>query len=219
MKNTIYTIVFVMMASISYVQGQDIYKPFNSKVDVGLNVTSVISSFTGNGSFLNPSDQPLLLRFNRSRSTIRLGLGARGTSSEFNDFISGSLRTSTEQEFFVKLGLENPIKTGKKVDGYFGFDFVSSFQFDKVRVESFTTTPDVVITKNTVGFGISPFVGIRYFISPRVYLSTEANFLFMYQSTTSKDSGTGGTPGPSVTTNAERFELNPPLFLYFNFKL
>ena len=71
--------------------------------------------------------------------------------------------------------MENLIKTNKKLSGYYGIDFVGSLLRDKVEVESINSTIVInKIEKLTSGFGLSPFIGVRYFLGKRVYLSSEA---------------------------------------------
>lgn len=188
---------------------------FSGKLDVGLNVTSVLSSFSGNGNFLEPQNLPLLLRFGK-KANIRLGLGLSGSTSDFFDQITSSFRESTEQEFFVKLGFQQNVLEEGKWDFYVGLDVLGQYVNNKVNV--FGQQSAAVISKRTVGGGVSPFAGIKFYLGKRIYLSSEANFTFLYaQNKSSESTITGGSP--VIITSAERFSVSPPLFLYLNYKL
>lgn len=198
------------------VKNNDEIERHKSKVDFGLNVTSVLSSFSGNGSFLEPSDLPMLVRLNTKKSTIRLAVGARGSSNDFFDNITGAFRVSEEMAFFGKLGLEGTILSQKKIDGYIGIDYVGSYGLDKVTVESFDQS---IIRKTSIGYGLSPFIGLKFYLTDRIYISSEANIF--YQLTTEKTrERTGGNPEVTILDlTKEEFSINPPLFLYINYKL
>ena len=189
---------------------------FQSKIDFGINVTSVLSSFSGNGSLLEPSDLPMLVRFNTKKSTFRLALGARGSSNEFFDNITDAFRVSEEKVFFGKFGLEGTILAQKKIDGYLGIDYVGSYQVDKVTVESFDRS---VIRKTSIGYGLSPFIGIKFYITDRVYISSEANIFYQLTTEKTRESTAGNPDVPLLDLTKEEFSINPPLFLYLNYKL
>jgi len=189
---------------------------FHGKLDVGLNVTSVISSFSGNGNFLEPENLPFLLRFGK-KSNVRLGFGLQGSSDDFFDDITGSFRESSEQEVFVKLGFQNSMLVEGKWDFYVGADVLGQYLNDEVTING--QVDAAKISQRTIGMGVSPFAGIKFYLGQRIYLSTEANFTFLYAQKTLSESDPFGPGQIVVKTNAEAFSVSPPLFLYLNYQL
>lgn len=86
--------LFVILCLVSTIlSSQDETK--SSSIDIGINVTSVLSSFSGNGSFLEASDFPMSLRIKNGNKIIRFGLGLTGSNSEFFDNITFAFRESS----------------------------------------------------------------------------------------------------------------------------
>ena len=69
-------------------------------------MTSVISSFSGNGNFLEAEDLPFILRLRTKKSCLRLSLGILGRTTEFFDNITGSFRETSENKYFGRVGFE-----------------------------------------------------------------------------------------------------------------
>jgi len=218
LKTCLLSLLLLGISQLAFSQNDDV-EPFRvkNKIDVGLNVTSVLSSFSGNGNLLEPSDLPMLIRFNTKKSTIRLGAGARGSSNDFFDEITQSFRISEEMEFVGKLGIESNILRQKKIDGYIGIDYVGSYKLDKVTVDS--PFDNSFIKKSSIGYGLSPFVGIRFYISDRIYLSSEANLFYQITTEKTKQATSTNPDFPILDINREEFAINPPLYLYINYKL
>ena len=211
------TTIFILFTSLPfYILSQQREK--SRTIDVGLNVTSVISSFSGNGDFLSADNYPILIRKRNERFDLRIAAGIESKNNEFFDGITSSLRESSEQGYFMKVGMETILLDEDKWQSYIGFDIVGSFERDKVDIVDFIE-PVNVIKQSVIGVGLSPFFGLAYKLSDRVYLSAEANFSFLYSSETTEETNPfTGTITKRTLTN-ERFELQPPLFLYLNFNL
>lgn len=189
------------------------------KLDVGINVTSIISSFSGNGSFLEPSDLPLFLRISQPNSAIRIGLGIESARNEFFDVISLTDRQSTEFNIYTKFGIEKTLQVQQRWEVYLGIDLIGRFLISKVT--SIGSGVDVDLTKQTIGFGLSPFTGVRYALKPRLYLSTEANLTYLYNVTSNKQRSGGQISPftPDRSSEAQDFFLHPPLSLYLNYTI
>lgn len=218
MKNFLFLLVIVMLGIVSTGMAQDRKETRHfSKLDIGLNVTSVISSFSGNGNFLEAEDLPFLLRYRTKKSCFRLAAGLSGESTDFFDVVTGAFRESIANNYFGRIGLEYDLLSEGKWDMYIGLDLVGSLVQDEVRISSFSAQN--TISQNTLGFGLSPFAGVKFYLGSRVYLGTEANFIFLFQNTTATESDAFTGERLVVDTASEQFSLNPPLFLYINYKL
>lgn len=188
-------------------------------MDVGLNVTSVLSSFSGNGNFLEPQNLPFLLRFGK-KSKIRFGLGLRGTSDSFFDNITNSFRESSEQEYYAKVGFEQVVMKEGRWDFYVGVDVLGQYIDNTVLINPSDNNASSRLTKRTIGGGVSPLAGVKFYIGHRIYLSAEANFTFVYvQNKRTETNPFEIEPVRPVTTTSEGFAVSPPLFLYLNYQL
>lgn len=191
------------------------YQERKSNFEIGLNATTVLSSFVGNESLIEASDFPLMMRAGFNKFFLRVGLGINGSSREFFDNVSGIFRTNEIKEYFFKAGLELAFFTEKRWTAYTGVDGIYSLLNDKVTVESFDR---VIIQNNIQRFGIGPILGIKYAINPRLYLHTEATLygFVKYSSVTQEENNVEITLTETTDFSGS---LQSPLFLYINYKL
>ena len=201
--------VFLFLSIPLFVNAQE--KASDKNLDLGINITSVLSSFSGNGNFLEASDFPISLRWRNNNKAIRLGVGLVGKSSEFFDNITGSFRESIEQEGYLRVGYEKHNKVNDKWGIYWGIDFIGNYKDDKVNISgsSFST-----ISNRTIGVGGGPLFGLKFNINKSLYLSSEATLYFIERFHTRKDSSSGNG---GINTQSRDVSLQPPLFLYLNY--
>lgn len=220
MMKRLLVLVLMWMLSVAGQAQEEVREPFSrhmGKLELGMNVTSVISSFSGNGTFLEASDLPLLLRIRGRKWQKRIGLGAASNSNSFFDFVSQSERTSKSNELFLKVGLEKIIDQNDRWEVHAGFDFIGSGQYDVVDAISFNSVSK--LEKIVIGAGLSPFLGFKYSITESLYLSTEAalNFLFSREM---NDQTLNGVPlNSDGSSDSYDLTMNPPLFLYLTYSL
>lgn len=211
--------LLLMSALYSQAQRPVPYETESSGFDIGINVTSVISTFVGNESSLRATDLPVYLRWTKKNSAIRLGLGARGTTNEFFDGVTGVNRQTKQQEYSTRLGLEVNRPIDKRWQFYYGLDLVGN----AVLGDTDVFTQDIFrVDQRVLEFGASPLIGFRYFVGERFYLSTEANMTYLHNITKTVQSFTDGLGIPrsnEMTTNGSNFTLNAPVFIYINYRL
>lgn len=184
-----------------------------SSFDIGINVTTVFSSFVGNSEFLEPADFPILLRKHKGQSAIRIGIGAKVNSNEFFDNVTFVFRESKFQEYFFKLGIEKKVYDDGKWDFYYGLDFNTRYNLDEVQANDFNGTFNK-ISARIIGFGGGPFFGVRYQLLKRLSLSTEATLSGLYN--LRKSTNFSGFQESVINTSFWEVNLQPPLFLYLN---
>jgi len=206
-------ITFTLVSSLD-AQNRNLVDRHQNKLDLGFNMTSVISSFSGNGNFLEAEDLPFILRLRTKKSCLRLALGITGETTEFIDNITGSFRETSENRYFGRVGFEYDLLREGQWDMYIGLDFVGTYLTNKVLVNGNNS-----LSQNIFGAGLSPFAGVKFYLGPKVYLGTEANFTFIFESRTNAEFDPLSGNRTEVKTEGEQFSLNPPLFFYVNFKL
>jgi len=182
-------------------------------VHAGINVTSVISSFTGNANIIEAADFPILFRFGKKKFNLRLGLGVKGSSKESFSSVTGSFRQSSEREAAVRFGFEKNLVRQGNFNVYWGLDFIGQYQEDRVEIFTF---PSNILKDTTVGVGGGPILGVKYFLTDRLYLSSESTFYGLVNFEKFEESGSSGS---EVNTTSYNFSLQPPIVLYLNYKL
>lgn len=222
MRTPILSLVLMISMSYSHLisQESELYVTQSKGFDIGINVTSVISSFSGNGTSLEAEDLPIVFRFTQQKSAFRIGLGVKGRTSSFFDNVTFAERQTTEQSYFTKLGIEIHAPLDNKWQFYYGIDAVGSLLKGDVEVNGGFTSSS--IEQQVIGIGASPFVGIRLYIGKRFYLSTESNMTYIYKlfDTTERFTDINGVPGErSSDSQASEFSISPPIQLYVNYKL
>lgn len=222
MKTFFLSLLFILALGVQHANAQDSepYITSSKGLDIGIDVTSVISSFSGNGTTLNAEDLPIFFRFTQQKSAFRIGLGVKGTNSSFFDNVSFAERQSTQQAYFTKLGIEIHAPLDNKWQFYYGIDVIGALV--KADVDVFSGNFNSKISQQVIGLGASPFVGIRLFVGNRFYLSTESNLTYLYKlfDTTESFTDINGLPDERTSeSQASEFSISPPIQLYVNYKL
>ena len=185
----------------------------NGVVDVGINITSILSTFVGNDGQIEATDVPFFIRLGKKRK-FRIGLGARVRSDQSFDVISQATRTVEERSFLTRLGFQSDIYKRKKWGVYWGVDAIGSLTIDQVK--SFFGFGSNRIVLQTIGVGAGPFWGLTFNITDRFYLSTEASLYSVLYIVQDKERGIG-LGNTSITTYNFDLQAAPPLFLYVNY--
>lgn len=183
-------------------------------LEVGFNVTTVLSRFVGNGSEISAQDFPFLLRIHRDRFAFRIGLGANFKSDSFFDPTTFTNRDTEEKVGVLKIGFERKIDFKKRLSFYYGIDLFAGITQESVRTSNFSSSD---FTKDINRFGGGPLFGISYSINERVRLHTETNILAYYQESTTNEIVNGTSIG-SVSTDSIRASIDAPISLYINLK-
>lgn len=216
----LYVSVLLLLLSLVLQGQEESKKPFArhmGKLELGMNVTSVVSSFSGNGSFLEASDLPLLIRIGGRKWQKRIGLGASSNSNSFFDFVSQAERVSKSNELFLKFGFEKIVDQNNRWEIHAGFDIIGSGQYDVVDAVSFNSVSK--LEKLVVGAGVSPFFGFKYSITESLYLSTEAALNFLYFRETNDQTLNGMPIQSNASSDSFDLSMNPPLFLYLTYSI
>jgi len=182
--------------------------------DVGINITSVISTFIGNDNDIEARDIPFMLRFGEANK-IRLGIGAGVKSNQFFDVITQATRNSDEHQFLLRFGFQKDIFTEKKWGVYWGLDAIGSYALDRVRSQFGNIGENRILTE-TIGLGGGPLVGMTFNITDRIYFSTESTLYAIFKIVQDRERGFG-LPTTKVTTFNYDIQTAPPLFLYLNY--
>jgi len=208
---------FFFLFFVSYLQAQDSPVPPTYKNDIGFNTT-----FALQGVF-NSGETPFSLMYKRYKTenkAWRLGMDtyvnitktdSKSSTSSFMDISSGYIG--------LVAGMEKQNRIDKRWVWYYGGDFVPYYSFnDQNQFANGELLYEYEYKE--LGLGFRPFLGIRFDISPRLYLSAEANILLSYARVQNYSKNVN-EPLPFNDTKGMRFvfSANPAtgLFLYYRF--
>lgn len=154
-------------------------KLFDHRIGVQVNelVRQVFNFSNTSSAINNPYLLMYSLNFSKSGWGIRMGVGPRFSSFKDDDGI-----TQEENDINAidaRIGLEKAFKLSDRWSAGAGADFVygNDVSYSKTFVRSFdSTSTDVVSTTNYSGYG--GMAWIRYHITPKVHIGTEASFYY-----------------------------------------
>ncbi len=212
-------VIVVLISLLSWIQlsaqEEKVFFPTEErKIEVGLNVTSVISSFVGsNDGNIDPGSFPLVVKFAKNNKAWRLGLGIDFKSSEDNSLVFfGQNRTSTAS-VFTKVGREWRHQVGKRVLAYYGVDLLANYASETSDV--FTSTDFVALSLTDFGFGGGPIYGLQVALNERILLSFEGSFYgIVTHSRIKEEFQQNPIFNRDETTWLTDIEMNMPQWLY-----
>ena len=169
------------------------------RTELGLNITNTLAGFfNSGGSNLSVDEYLFSLKIGNRKGAMRFATNFNTRSN--SEFLVTGTRDLRENEVFLRGGYEfrRPVEKGFML--YYGLDGVLELEFEEVNFNSFSNE-NINSLKTTTGFGGGPILGIQYFISKRVALSTEASIYGLVQYREEKqDVGSGLPPVENQTT-------------------
>lgn len=173
--------VFLAPATLLHAQDEpaDEPTPRSGRIEVGLNITNVLTSFLGTSSGTVGVDPYLFsLRVGQPRRHWRFGADFRVRRRTEGDDIFDRL-VLREYSFAARAGYEWVRPLSSRFFLYFGIDLVTDGSYE--RVESFTFTIPAVVAEHRTGIGAGPVLGARFQLHPRIALTTESSLYGMYR--------------------------------------
>jgi predicted porin len=131
---------------------------------------------------------------------LRLGTSLNYNYSEYKSISDTSKSTNTT--IIPRIGYEFR-QNYNRIIVYYGADITGSIQ-KQISTGSNNSKQD----NTSYGIGLSPFIGVKYFVSKNISLSTETSFNFMYSS--GKDKQTyNGVPSNDSNNQSISTRLSP----------
>ena len=193
---------------------------------ISLQINGLVNEvFNYNNNNANTNTNPYLLNyFLNSKKTgwgIRAGLGYASSSSSTGSDSTFTHTTAKSDDLEFRIGIDKAYDISKKWSAGIGFDFVLSDKndhFTSVGSNGFgfdsTATQTVILQ-----YGGGPMGWLRYHISGRILVGTEASFYYTTGST--KQTVTvDGSPGvPTNNNNAGQATISAPITFFLIVKL
>lgn len=207
--------IFMLCSILSNAQEAEEVKQSYQR-DIGFNTTFILQGI------FQSNQTPFSLMFKQYTSehqAIRIGVdGLFNLNKTDANTSSSSYSNTSYASFSLALGKEFQKPIDQRWTWYFGGDIVPFFSFND---QDFYQNGGRYSTSESgsYGVGLRPFLGIRFNIGPRLYLSAEANVALQYARNKNYLRYEGSDPYTDTTGNNISFSLNPAtgLFMYYRF--
>lgn len=175
--------------------------------EIGLNITSTISSFLGNGSVLNPDPYLISAKWIKGKHGIRTGFYINLEDSKEVNTDFGGVRKVKEFELKTRVGYENRVYINKYLDLYWGFDLISLYNNSEVNFDSAIGGSSAFLKNESIGIGTGPVLGIALHLNKRLMLSTESTLYGLYTYTKEREYA----PPVTNASNSDAFSIKATL--------
>ncbi len=205
-------LVFILFVSLNAFSQENSQAPLTK--DIGFNTTFIFQGI------LNSGATPFSLMYKKytSENTAnRIGLNLSFNVNEVNGGLNANYNENTYANLELSLGKERQKPINEKWTWFYGGDILPFYTLSNSDIfqsgQKFLTNES-----STVGLGLRPFIGVRFNINTRLYLSAEASINARYSYTkNSQDYVQPGWSDDDKEVHNISFFANPAtgLFLYY----
>jgi hypothetical protein len=205
----------ILLNSTTLIAQESKDQPENLDQDLGFNAVFI---FQGLFQSQQAPFSIMYKKYTTDRKAIRMGIDLSFNSYK-NSGDANSYQDNSSGEISLTIGVERQQSLGGNWMWYYGIDGVPTYSF--YNYESYANEVKTgSIKTSSIGFGVKPLLGIRFNITPRLYVSAEASAALSYAS--SKNVQKNYNPEQTVrdlTTNIISFDFNPAsgIFLFYRF--
>lgn len=233
MRNFFMTVILIsgcLQHAIAQTDENPVKKEKSTDMYIGVQLNGLVRElFNLNGSTSSANNNPYLLTYSiNSRKTgwgLRLGIGYNYNFFSTNDGITQTDNNINDLQ--VRLGVEKTVQLSQKWSAGAGIDLVLNNNDDHTTttINSSPGSPgDVTDTKtNTMTYGGGPQGWLRYHITERVLIGTEASFYYTTgnekKSIVVTSGGIGGSNQPDQNNMVSQGSFNSPIVLFLIVKM
>lgn len=214
---------FLILLSIltSTVLSAQTFEAYKGKHELSLNAQGIASSFGPFGLWFGEvSDltQPILrYRFHAKDHAVRLGVtGSRYDSDSFSS--DSTFSTGLTQRLDVFIGYQYTFTEFGRLHAYVGLDGMWG-KSKNISESSFRTDRESRYETETTTSGARPFIGLSFFITPRISVSTEMAMVASQVQSISSSFRSWNEP-QQVDSDSQNFSITYtyPRVLYLDFR-
>lgn len=175
--------------------------------EVGLNITSTISSFLGSGSIATNDPYIFSAKWIKGKQGIRTGfnLNFNDRTEISTDFLGQ--RDIKEINLKLRVGYERRIFISKHLDLFWGIDLVGLYGKTSVDFSSAIGLPPSFLENKAYSIGFGPALGIMFHINKRLALSTESTLHGIFTHTQEREYA----PPITSATDSDQFNVTSTL--------
>jgi hypothetical protein len=147
--------------------------------ELGVNFTNILNKIVKiTPDSANENPYLLTYRLGYGRFGLRLGAGGRNRFTEQREEGFADSESNRNSAFDARVGLDYRLELGRRFSGSFGLDAVGKWRKQKNVVDSGFDVIERV--DQFQGLGGGPFVGLHFWVNPRLGFYTEATFYMLY---------------------------------------
>lgn len=215
-------IIITLLIGLANIMNGQSTKPNSNEKDyknvISVDATSLLAQFLNlsNTTFTDPPYVLTYRRFFNNNNAFRIGIGgyAKDVNYTTNDSLSNN---QISNSFNIGLGYEHYSYLSERWNLYYGADLIlrSYYNFSK---SSITTTREMEQTNKSIGYGVSPLLGVQFILNSRLSISTETSFDLTFSQ---NNSSRKETPSTAFDKNTEgsTFETNFNAPITINFRV
>ncbi|MEZ5045721.1 MAG: hypothetical protein R2831_01885 [Chitinophagaceae bacterium] len=224
-------VLSILLSSISIYAQRKIDSTHRKKVIhlVSLQSNALLKQIFNFGNSNIPSSNPYLLNYSLMHVKSKWGFdfGSGYTRSSFFENDGNNKTEKYINDIFLRLGPQKTMRFSKNAFVSIALHGVFEKLYNKTNTETnFSSQVSIVDTKtSTMKYGGGPTLGIRYRLSPRIFVGTEASYYFKLGKNDSWFKSTtifNGQVFDSVTTTSKNdfsdLSLNLPTVLYLTLR-
>ncbi len=224
------TFIFITFNLFSFDNSKDTSAENKINVHfVGLQANALVRQLFNFSNSTNAVNNPYLLTYSiinkKSKWGVDAGVGYTLNSTFIND---GNVKSENYiNDLFFRLGVVKLIPLNTKFSSTFNMHVLIDLLKSETKSESDfgQTTSKVNSISNVIRYGAGPCLGIKYKISNRVFIGTEASYYFKMGTNNTKVTTTNIiSGGQEITENTEskndlkQFMFNVPAVLFLTLK-
>lgn len=199
------------------------FESYQARHELSVNAQGIFSSIGPFGFFFSEVQdqfQPLVrYRFYVNDHAFRAGFN--GYSRNNDSFASdSSSQDGLSQSLSAFIGYEYTFTTYGRLQGYLGIDGVWSMESSSNSSIIPERNRETSYETERMRSGARPFMGLRFYLTPRISISTEMGFLAVQESFKSNSFRSWQEP-MEVTSEGSSFNISysAPRIVYLDFKL
>lgn len=191
---------------------------------VGVQANALVRQIFNVGGTSAATNNPYLLTYTALGKKSKWGfdVGAGYTLLNSLDTDGNTKRESNINELFFRAGIQRFIPLNKNFSSTLNFHVLYDLINNKSKSEENfgSQITERITNNNTVRYGFGPNIGLRYRISPRVFIGTEASYYFKLGNTKqditviTKFTGFEQKTESKVDDDFNELRLNVPAVLY-----
>ena len=193
---------------------------------VGLQANGLFRQILNFGNANNPVNNPYLLTYSMisTRSKTGFDLGAGYTLNNVFENDGNTKKENYTNDLYCRLGVVKLVPLNKRFSTTLNFHVIVEALSSKTNTTADFGGQITEVNSNTTSlrYGGGPCLGLRFKVSNRVFLGTEANYYFKMGKNKSKVITTTSFPGQQQTTTTitesnndlKQFVLNTPTVIF-----
>ena len=195
------------------------------KNEIGIDVTDFFQQYfsLNQNTLIGNNDPIFILNYKRyfSKGSLRFALGGRYYYEDLLPPASEDSNTYSFKSFYFnfRIGWEAHKRVNNKWQISYGSDLRLSHLTSENDMQYYSNVFASGSNDKVLVLGVCPFLGIKYKLTNRIYLSTEASFSLVYEETKTTKYYTATSPYSGAELEDEKMPIKHKIYSYYDHPL